>query len=190
MQPETKTASVHFKVSLCWYLISPSACLRTPSQAPVSTSPFCSSHDDHQWSLTCPVQGQFSILSSTSYFTLLTLSPAPGFQDTRFSWCSCCLPESSFLASLDGSWIFILTDLHWIFTSTWWNSAGLGSQISSYQYPCYWSQVLPSCWWSQVDFTSKSFPEHHTWICHCQQLSLNTTLSQMCNPLLCETPSP
>lgn len=30
MQPETKTASVHFKVPLCWYLISLSACLRTP----------------------------------------------------------------------------------------------------------------------------------------------------------------
>lgn len=46
MQPETRIASVHFKVPLCSCFISP-AFLEHPTQAAVPTPSFHCSHDDH-----------------------------------------------------------------------------------------------------------------------------------------------
>ena len=134
MQPETRAPSVPLRLSWCPCLISASAFLgstptRLLSPSIPSTLPMTVT------SAVCPVEYKtvlhLSVASHTEDHSLF-LEPlasrtlgSPGFPAASLGLLSQALLMAPEVLSL-------LT--YWILTSTWWNSAGLGSQVSSYLY--------------------------------------------------------
>lgn len=177
MQPETRAPSVPLRLSWCPCLISPSAFLgSTPARLPSPSIP--STLPVTVTSAVCPVEEKTVLHLSAASHTedhALFLEPlasrtlgSPGFPAASLG-----LPSQAFLMAPEV--LALLT--YWILTSTWWNSAGLGSQVSLYVYifPPLVS-ILPSGGWSPVSFPSPdSFPECPTWIYYHQHLPMNAT---------------
>lgn len=100
MQPETRTASVHFKIPLCSCFIAPSAFLEHPTQVAVPTPSFHCSRDDPSGSTlsgtrSVPYHQQHFTLHTTPSFSsswlprhqvlpVFLLPPAASFLDSRF----------------------------------------------------------------------------------------------------------
>lgn len=150
MQPETRAPSVPLRLSWCPCLTSPSAFLgstpaRLLSPSILSTLPMTVT------SAVCPVEEKTVLHLSAASHTedhSLFLEPlasrtlgSPGFPAASLS-----LLSQAFLRAPEV--LSLLT--YWILTSTWWNSAGLSSQVSWYLYvPAFglntaFMRVIPS----------------------------------------------